>query len=231
MNTKEKVGSFMDNEIKGVLFDFNGTMVFDSPEHKIAWNEFSKKYRHKEIQDEELAHMHGKTNKAIISMLLGDSISEEESELLSKDKEALYRKICKEEGDRYHLVDGLTTLLDDLKAKAIPMTICSASIKDNIEFFIEHFQLQRWFNIKHIIYDDGSHVDKISMFREGAIHIGVPVENCLIIEDSLSGIQYAHDVHAAHIIAITSSDKFDAYKQLCGVDEVIKNYVNLKLPL
>lgn len=220
----------MENKIRGILFDFNGTMVFDSPEHKIAWNVFSKKYRKKEIQDEELDQMHGRTNKKIIHMLLGDQRSEEEVEALSREKEAMYRDICRSEGDAYHLVSGLEDVLNYLKQHHIPMTICSASIKENIEFFIEHFQLSRWFNIDHIVYDDGSHINKVSMFQDGASHIGVAVEQCLIIEDSLSGIKYAHEVHAGHIIAITTPDKFAEYKQLPGIDEIIEDYTTISLP-
>lgn len=215
--------------IKGILFDFNGTMVFDSPEHKKAWDVFSKKYRGCSITDEEMDHMHGKTNKAIIKLLLKNIHDDEESKQLSQAKEALYREICCGEGDDYHLVPGLSTLLDTLKEQGIPMTICSASIKENIMFFIEHFQLERWFQKEHIVYDDGSHADKVSMFQEGAGNIQVPIEECLIIEDSLSGIQFARDVKAAGIIAITSPDKIDEYHNMTGIDYVISDYIDLPL--
>ena len=57
---------------KGLLFDFNGTMFFDSEKHKEAWDVFSQKYRGCPISDYELDHTHGKTNKKIIELLLGD---------------------------------------------------------------------------------------------------------------------------------------------------------------
>ncbi|MGX8850460.1 HAD family hydrolase [Amedibacillus sp. YH-ame10] len=214
----------MVHNVKGVLFDFNGTMVFDSPQHKKAWDVFSKKYRGIDISEEEMEQMHGRTNKTIIELLLKDSVSDEENEQLSKDKEALYREICTNLKDDYHLVEGLEEVLDELKARNIPMTICSASIKENIEFFIQRFQLGRWFCIDNIIYDDGTHANKISMFQDGAKAIQVPVEECLIIEDSLSGIKYAHAVHAANIIAITSLDKIEEYQELAGVNQVITDY-------
>ena len=52
---------------KGLLFDFNGTMFFDSEKHKKAWDVFSQKYRGCPISDYELDHTHGKTNKKIIN--------------------------------------------------------------------------------------------------------------------------------------------------------------------
>ena len=43
--------------MKGILFDFNGTMFFDSIKHKEAWNAFSLKYRNKALSDEEMDHV------------------------------------------------------------------------------------------------------------------------------------------------------------------------------
>lgn len=213
---------------KGVLFDFNGTMFFDGAMHKIAWDTFSMKYRGKPVSDEEMDHMHGQTNEQIIQMLMGDMSSEERKQL-SEDKEALYRKICLQHPEDFHLVPGLIELLDTCKEHKIPMTICSASIKANIEFFVSSFHLDRWFDVNHIVYDDGTHVNKISMFQQGAKHIQVPLSDCMIIEDSLSGISFAHACHAGKIIAITTSDKCDEYKALPGVDEVIQDYQQFDL--
>lgn len=208
---------------KGLLFDFNGTMFFDSPKHKIAWDVFSQKYRGKPISDEEMDHMHGQTNKQIIKILMGD-MSDKESEQLSKDKEALYRDICVKNPDDFHLAPGLEDVLDQLKARQVPMTICTASIKENVDFFVSSFHLDRWFDVNNIIYDDGTHHDKISMFKAGAKRIKVALSNCMIIEDSLSGISFAHACHVEKIIAITTPDKVEEYKQMPEVDEVIQDF-------
>lgn len=215
---------------KGILFDFNGTMFFDSPKHKAAWDVFSKKYRGKPITDEEMDHMHGQTNKQIIRILMGD-MSEEESRKLSEAKEALYREICVQEPESFHLVPGLCELLDELKEANVPMTICSASIKANIDFFISSFHLDRWFDVAHVVYDDGLHENKIAMFQDGAKRIGVPLDQCIVFEDSLSGIDFAYQCKVAGIIAITSPDKKESYLKLPGVDKVIFDYVGLDFAL
>lgn len=211
---------------KGILFDFNGTMFFDSPKHKIAWDVFSRKYRGKPITDEEMDHMHGQTNQQIIKILMGD-MSEEESTKLSEDKEALYREICAQEPESFHLVPGLSELLDQLKEEGVPMTICSASIKANIDFFISSFRLDRWFDVNKIVYDDGLHENKIAMFQDGAQRIGVPIDQCIVIEDSLSGIDFAYRCKVAGIIAITTPDKEESYLKLPGVNKVIFDYKGL----
>lgn len=215
--------------IHGILFDFNGTMFFDSPKHKEAWNEFCLTYRNKPITDEELDHMHGQTNKRIIELLLGRTLSDEQSVAMSKAKEALYRKCCCRDAENLHLVAGLAQFLDKCKEENIPMTICTASIKDNVDFFIETFSLTKWFRPEDIIYDDGTHVDKTTMFLEGAKRIHTPIEECLIIEDSFSGIAFAHAVHAGKIVAITSKDKIMEYERLKGVDFIIQDFINFQI--
>lgn len=209
--------------MKGILFDFNGTMFFDSPKHKEAWNAFSLRYRGTAISDAEMDLMHGQTNKRIIEILIGE-MSDAESEALSKAKEAMYREACVNDPQMFHLTDGLVEVLDQCKAKGVPMTICSASIKDNIDFFVESFQLDRWFDPELIMYDDGIHENKISMFTKGAQVIDCPLSSCVVIEDSISGIDFANQCHVNSIIAIGPKEKHEFLASLPGVDHVITDF-------
>lgn len=216
------------NNIKGILFDFNGTMVFDGEEHKQAWSVFSKQYRNCPVSEEEINNFHGRTNKQIISILLGDTLSAQENEQLSLKKEALYREICIAENEQYQLVKGLEALLKQLKDNHIPMTICSASIRENMDFFFEHFHLATYFDPSRIVCDDGTHTDKKSMFLKGAQHIGVPIEQCLIFEDSIAGLAAAKAVHAAEVIAICppqDNERYASYDR----SHYINDYTQLTL--
>ena len=53
--------------MKGIIFDFNGTLFWDSQLHYDAWREYSKILRGTEFTDEEMRlNMFGRTNKDII---------------------------------------------------------------------------------------------------------------------------------------------------------------------
>ena len=57
---------------KGIIFDFNGTLFFDSQMHYDAWKTFSEKLRGTPFSDKEMReHMFGRTNKDIISYAIG----------------------------------------------------------------------------------------------------------------------------------------------------------------
>lgn len=213
--------------IKGVLLDFNGTLFFDSAFHDRAWKAISKELRGYEMSDEELRdHMHGKNNENIITYILGKTIDVEENKRYSLRKEAMYREMCIANPDQFHLAKGVTEFLDDLVEKKIPFTIASASIKENIDFFVEHFHLNRWLDPSLIVYDDGSYSTKVEMFQESAKRLGVDVRKCMIIEDSISGITFAKQVDAERIVAINSCKDLTRFEQFPFLAYILDDFTN-----
>ena len=148
--------------------------------------------------------MHGKNNRDILHCI-NKNISDEDIISYSKRKEAIYRDICLENPDKLHLVNGAIELFNYLKEHNIPFTIASASIKENIDFFVKTFNLNRWFDLNKIVYDDGSHNNKISMFNKAAKLIDVDINECIIFEDSKSGIGFAKEVSAGMVVGIGNS--------------------------
>lgn len=192
---------------RGVIFDFNGTLFFDTLFHNIAWQQMVKELTGKDLDDELRTKMHGKNNKEIL-WCIDESMSNEDNEYNSKRKEALYRQICLEHPDLLHLVAGATELFDYLKDNNIPFTIASASIKENIDFFVKTFSLEKWFDVDRIVYDDGTHENKISMFKDASELIGVDLSECVIFEDSKTGIGIAKEIGTGLVVGIGNEDSF-----------------------
>lgn len=89
--------------------------------------------------------MHTKFNgvpyNQIISYVFDGKCTQDELEQYSKLKEKYYRQFCTEDKANFYLVSGVENYYNELKSKGIPFTIASASIKENIYFFIESFCL------------------------------------------------------------------------------------------
>ena len=210
---------------KGVIFDFNGTLFFDNDKHILAWSEISKILRGRDITEEELLeHFNGVPNQKIISYLLGREGITEELEKYSQLKEEFYRKFCLEDQEKFHLVDGAVEFFNYLKEKEIPFTVASASIKANIDFFVKEFGLDNWMNPEDIVYDDGSYENKVAMFQDAAKKLGVDIKECMIVEDSVSGIYSGYIAGCKNIVVIDSSNKAEEYKTLPGVIKIIENF-------
>ena len=62
------------------------------------------------------------------------------------------------------------------------------------------------------------------MFKKAAHILGVDISDCLIIEDSLSGIENAYKAGCRNIIVIDSANKKDEYQKLPGVTKVIDSF-------
>ena len=190
---------------QGIIFDFNGTLFFDNDKHVKAWNEISKILRGKEITLEELhTKLNGTPNIQNILYFTDGKATKEELEKYSQKKEEYYRQFCKE--------------------KDIPFTIASASIKENIDFFIESFGLDRWIKPEDIVYDDGTYENKIAMFHKAADVIGIDMKDIRIYEDSNSGIRNAYDAGCEQIVVICDKENEEEFLKRPGVIEVMQDF-------
>ena len=74
------------SRIKGIIFDFNGTLLWDTPYHNKAWNIFLDRY-HITLSDQEIRdNMHGRTNAEIFKYLFKKDLSLGEVNTLAAEK-------------------------------------------------------------------------------------------------------------------------------------------------
>lgn len=212
---------------KAVVFDFNGTLLFDTPFHNIAWQKMVQEITGCDLNDTLKVKMHGKNNLEILYSIKED-MTLEENKLYSLRKEELYRSICMENKEALYLVPGAIEWFETLEKKGIPFTIASASIKENIDFFIKTFSLDTWFNPSKIIYDNGLYHDKVGMFKDACSLLGVEPKDVIIVEDSVTGISHAKTVGAGCIIGIGSKETHPKLKQL-GATLCIEEYLDLDI--
>ena len=211
----------------GIIFDFNGTLFFDSDKHEDAWRFFSEKLRGNPISNEELQKfILGRTNRSILEYLLGKTLDDERVSQLSEEKEQIYREKCINDPVNLKLVPGAVELLDYLKGKQIPYTIATGSGKSNLLFYMKSLSLNKWFDLNKMVFDDGFLPGKPEpdIYLKAADKIGVSPEKCIVVEDSISGIEAAYRANIGKIVAIGPENKHESLKKLKGVNYVISNF-------
>lgn len=219
---------------KGIIFDFNGTLFFDSKKHYDAWIEYSKRLRGTSFSDDEMRkYMFGRTNEDIITYCTGRKPEPELCEKLSREKEALYREMCINDKENFHLAPYAQELLDFLCEKNIPHTIATMSIKENVDFYIKEMNLAKWFDVEKIVYDDGTVAGKPApdIYLKAAKKLGIEPKDCIVVEDAISGIQAAEAAGIGKIIAIASLESTELYKNIPCVSQVITDYSNFDTEL
>ncbi|MEG0734701.1 HAD family hydrolase [Anaerorhabdus sp.] len=212
-------------EYKSVIFDFNGTLLFDSDFHHQAWKQLVKERLQLELTENEMNNfIHGLPNVEAIEKLAPNKYTLSEKEQLSKYKEELYRNIITNTPN-IKLVDGAEKLFNILNSKNIPFTIASASIIENIEFFYTTFNLNNWLKLEDIIYDNGKYINKVDMFNDALAILNSEKESCLIFEDSLSGVTSAIEAGFKNIILLHQKEYRDEFK---SIPEIIYHSNNFK---
>ncbi len=216
---------------KGIIFDFNGTLFWDSEKHLEAWREFSKRLRPHPFTDEEMRdYMFGRTNEDIIAYLIGKKPSKEMVDTLGQEKEAVYRQMCRDDAQNTHLAPYAEEFLDWLKENNIPRTIATMSEKSNVDFYIKEFNLEKWFDIDKIVYSDGTIKGKPApdIYEIAAGKLGLKPQECVVVEDAVSGIEAARAAGIGKIVAIASMESPDLYKDIPAVSLIIKDFKDFR---
>lgn len=191
--------------MKAIVFDFNGTLFNDTDFHIIAWQKFLRdRFKQNLNRDQVCQRFIGPNNLAILRAYLGEGYSDAELECMGLEKEAYYRETVREHPDRMRLMKGAPELLDYLNHHGIPFALATASAMDNIQFYLNDLGLRKWFALDRIVYDNGKLASKPdpAFYIEAMRRIGIAPADCIIVEDSPSGIEAADRAGAGRIIAI-----------------------------
>lgn len=198
----------------GVIFDFNGTMFFDSKIHVLAWKNYIEELTNNHISEEEISqYIHGRNSEDILKCFLGDDLTKEMINQFSQEKESIYRSLCLRDKDKLKLTLGIEDFLDYLIKMDIPMNIATAANYENLQFYFEIFDLYRWFDLEKIAYDDGIIKGKPSpdLYIRAAKNINIPTRYCLVFEDAKTGIEAAYAAGVQSVVAITGDSEIKNY--------------------
>jgi len=190
---------------RGIIFDFNGVLFWDADWQVASWQGIAKRLRGRELTVEELEkEMHGRPNAYVISYLAGRPVTGQELGDLIQAKESLYRETCLMHPRRFLLSPGAQELLDALVDRGIPRTIATSSEITNVQFFIQHLALDRWFDVDRIVYDNGIRPGKPApdIYREAAKRIDVEPHWCVVVEDSIAGLAAAQAAGIGFLAAV-----------------------------
>jgi beta-phosphoglucomutase family hydrolase len=203
-----------------VIFDMDGVLVENSEFHDRAWKMIFEKYNSK-IKPEEIKSIFGGTNYMFVTKLLGKT-DENDIKAIAEEKETLYREIYKE---HIRLPEGLLNLLNELKQNKIPMAVATSAPKVNLDFVFDTLNIRKYFDvvIDESFVKHGKPDPEI--YRITAKQLNIIPEKCIVIEDSVFGIQSAK-ANGMKVIGITTTF---SEGQINFADLVIKSFKEIDL--
>lgn len=170
--------------IRSAIFDWDGTIADTYPVALLAFQNIFE-----DFTDEEFRPNFGRGIAWIIrnsARLRGFELSDDEVGQYVK------LKIDHQEGLRSKtaLLPGVVELLSRLRQEGLGTAVCSSNYLDTIMPVMRHHNLEEFFEI--VVTCDNTKSKKIKpdpgMFLDCAERIGVMPEECIVFEDSHSGI-------------------------------------------
>ncbi len=204
-----------------IIFDMDGVIVDSNPYHKIALKQFCKKYGYELTDEQLLQKIYGRTNKEWLTNLMGN-LPEEQIHSYAEEKEALYRQLFK---DDIKPVKGLIHFLDQLDHHQIARAIGTSAPQSNVVFTLSKTNTSKFFDI--ILNDTFVTHSKPhpEIYLKVAQALGLPNSQCIVIEDSLSGVE-AGKAAGSKVIGITTTH---TREELAHTDLVIDDFEKLSI--
>ena len=208
----------------GVIFDFNGTLFWDTKLHNKAWDIFLTRHNLYLSDEDKFLKMHGKNNRDLLISFFNNTLSDKDIENYSQEKENIYYELCLQTD--MSLALGAVELFNFLKNNNIPFTIATASVIENVDFYFRHLGIGQWFDHDKIVYNNGLIKSKPDpeIYRKAMQTIGKKPEEVIIFEDAIAGLQAAKNADAGNIIIVNSNDDdytgWTDYQIIRNFDEV-----------
>jgi beta-phosphoglucomutase family hydrolase len=202
-----------------LLFDMDGVIIDSNPAHREAWAAFNRRYG-LETTEEMHLRMYGRRNDQIVRDYFGDALSDEEVAARGRAKEALYREMVDARIEDM-LVPGIREFLS--RYRSVPMGIASNAEPENVNFLLDRAQLRPYFQA----VVDGSRVSNPKphpdVYLLAARLLGIAPSECIVFEDSPSGVA------AALAAGMRAIGLCTTYVNLPGVVLTVDNFISGEL--
>jgi beta-phosphoglucomutase family hydrolase len=175
------------NKLRALIFDMDGVIVDSNPVHREAWLVYNRRFGI-ETTEAMQQRMYGKRNDEIILDFFGHSLTPAEVFQRGADKEALYREMMRPLLPGA-FVPGLREFIERHADLAIGLG--TNAEPPNVKFILEESGLAHFFSA----VVDGHQVRNAKpapdIYLEVARRLNVPPAECVVFEDSFSGVAAA----------------------------------------
>jgi HAD superfamily hydrolase (TIGR01509 family) len=190
----------MNNKI-AVIFDMDGVICHTNPYHSLAFREFFSARNLAPTDEEFAAHMFGKSNSYILSHFLKRPVTGEEFLQMEEEKEGLFRKIYE---PHIEPITGIIEFISDLKANGVKTAVATSAPRANLDLILSKLPLREHFGSILASEDVKKHKPDPEVYLQSAVNLGQKPEQCLVFEDSFSGVSAALNA-GMRVVGVLSS--------------------------
>ncbi|NIJ53512.1 HAD family hydrolase [Dyadobacter arcticus] len=188
-----------------VIFDMDGVICHTNPYHSRAFREFFSR-RDLAPTDEEFAqHMFGKSNSYILSHFLKRVVEGEELLQLEDEKESLFREIYE---PYIEPITGIVAFIEDLKSNGTQIGVATSAPYANLELILSKVQIKEYLGSILASEHVKKHKPDPEVYLTSARNLGVSPDQCVVFEDSFSGVSAGLNA-GMRVVGVLSSHSKD----------------------
>jgi beta-phosphoglucomutase family hydrolase len=202
-----------------MVFDMDGVIVDSNPLHVEAWTQYNRRFGI-DAGEAVKERMYGRRNDEIVRDFFGAHLTAGETAAHGAAKEELYREMAAPRLPQA-LVPGVVDLL--ARHAGLPVGLATNAEPANVDFVLDRSGLRRFFRVVldgHQVQHPKPHPE---IYLQAARRLGVEPGNCVVFEDSYSGIQAAQSA-GARVVGLRTT-----HGELPGVDLAIDNFLSPEL--
>jgi HAD superfamily hydrolase (TIGR01509 family) len=191
---------------QGILWDMDGVLADTGEFHFQAWAQTLPEYGFEMPRDRFQATF-GMNNTGVLSTLLGYPPAPEHLAEISDRKEHRFRQAVR---GCVQPLPGVRAWLERLQTAGAQQAIASSAPQANIDTLVDELGLRSYFAAL-VSGIDLPGKPQPTLFLKTARLIGVPPEQCVVVEDAIAGVQAAKRA-GMKCIAVTTTNPAHALK-------------------
>ncbi|MFB9109085.1 HAD family hydrolase [Flavobacterium gyeonganense] len=205
-----------------VIFDMDGVICHTNPHHVVAFEAFFDKYQIQYTQEEFEEHMYGKHNGYIMTHFFKRTVAGEELASLEFEKEAIFREIYK---DKVETIPHYLKFLEELKSRGFKTAVATSAPRANLDLIITALQIKDKMDSMLSSEDVKHHKPDPEVYLESAARVGLSPADCVVFEDSFSGVSAAINAGMKVVGVLSTHTK----EQLPPCDFYINDYSEINV--
>lgn len=205
-------------KLKAILWDMDGVIVDSYEGHYLSWKQSLEEVG-QTFDEVMFKRTFGMNNRLILATVYQKDLDEEFIKRVSERKETLFRDDIK---GRAQALPGVKDWLEKFKSMGIKQAVASSAPQANIDALITELGIRNYFQAEAAGATLKGKPDP-AVFLLAASLLKVDPADCLVIEDSIAGVEAAKRAGCQCLAVLTTNQA----SELSQADLIIQDLTNL----
>lgn len=200
--------------LQAVLWDMDGVIVDTYEGHYVSWKQSLEEVG-QPFDEDTFRRTFGMNNRLIMATVFGRELEEDFIQKVSNRKEEIFRRDIK---GKVQTLPGVLDWLERFKIMNLKQAVASSAPQANIDALLTELQIRDYFKAEAAGSTLKGKPDP-AVFLLASKLLGVDPHNCLVIEDSIAGVEAAKRAGCQCVAVLTTNQA----SELSRADLIVKD--------